>query len=148
MTETDCFVCQKHRGLVPVPGGAIYEDELTYASHGIIPEGNDDVFLGWVFVEPKRHAPGLADLTDGEASAIGVTTTRISRALLAATGGEHVYAAVLGHQVAHLHIHLIVRYPNTPREYWGLNLVQWPGAPHGRDDEIAEFAEQMRKALR
>ncbi len=144
---SDCFVCHKHRGDVHVPGGVIFEDELVYASHSIIPEGHDSVYLGWAFVEPKRHAPGLGDLTDAEARAFGLTTIRLSRALLAATGAEHVYAAVLGHHVPHLHIHLIVRYPNTPREHWGLNVVEWSEAPRGREPEIAALADRIRGAL-
>jgi hypothetical protein len=31
--QPDCFVCQKHRGLLGVPGGPIYQDELVYAGH-------------------------------------------------------------------------------------------------------------------
>jgi diadenosine tetraphosphate (Ap4A) HIT family hydrolase len=30
------------------------------------------VYLGHLLVEPKRHAPGLEDLTDSEARAIGL----------------------------------------------------------------------------
>jgi hypothetical protein len=28
--SVDCFVCQKHRGQITVPGGAVYEDEVVY----------------------------------------------------------------------------------------------------------------------
>lgn len=33
LQTTECFVCQKHRGEIIIPGGAIYEDHLVYAGH-------------------------------------------------------------------------------------------------------------------
>lgn len=27
----DCFICQKQRGKVAMPGGAIYEEDVVYA---------------------------------------------------------------------------------------------------------------------
>src|ERR671933_439099 len=120
---TDCFVCCKHRGEIQIPGGSIYEDELVYAGHGAIPEGQPSMYLGYLFVEPKRHTPGLADLTDREAQALGLLVTRLSRALKTSEHAEHIYCFVLGDHVLHLHIHLVPRYPGTPREYWGLRVT-------------------------
>ena len=31
--EQNCFICEKHKGNITVPGGAIYEDELVYVGH-------------------------------------------------------------------------------------------------------------------
>lgn len=64
---TACFVCEKHRdpGL-PVAGA----DELMVLSH--IPADGAPVYLGHLVVEPRRHAPELADLTDEEAAALRV----------------------------------------------------------------------------
>lgn len=50
----ECLFCQIQQGLVPVVGGAIYEDELVYAahySHGGLPE-----YLGHLVVQTRRHA--------------------------------------------------------------------------------------------
>lgn len=146
MTD-DCLVCRKHRGDLPVPGGAIYEDDLVFASHVFIPDDRTDVYLGWLVLEPKRHAPGLPDLTDDEARHFGLTASRLSRALIAATGAEWVYAFVLGHHVPHLHLHLFPRYPGTPREYWWPRMDEWPDAPRGGEDEVAEVAQRIRDAL-
>lgn len=143
----DCLVCQKHSGELPAPGGAIYEDDLVFASHVFIPEGKDEVYLGWLVVEPKRHAPGLPDLTDDEARHFGLASTRLSRALISASGAEWVYAFVLGHHVPHLHLHLFPRYPNTPREYWWPRIDEWPDAPRGGEAEISQIVERIREAL-
>ena|SRR5919198_6468333 len=68
-----CFVCRKHRGEIAIPGGAIYEDDWVYAGHRQIPEGQAATYLGYLFAEPKRHVPGWAELSDGEAQALGIS---------------------------------------------------------------------------
>jgi len=147
MQPTDCFICRKHRGENSPPGGAIYQDDLVYAGHAQIPEGQSAVYLGWTLVETRRHIPGLADLADAEAQAVGLLVARLSRALRTCEGAEHVYAFVLGHHVSHLHIHVVPRYPGTPREYWGVRVDEWPDAPHGGPQEIAALCARLRTCL-
>lgn len=148
---TDCFVCRKHAERGPfMPGGPVGEDELVVVSH-LSPQapGRDGtaVYLGHLFVEPRRHVPGLAELSDAEARAVGWWCSRASRALRDAAGAEHVYAAVIGDSVPHLHIHLQPRYPGTPREYWWERLDEWPAAPLGGEPEIAALVRDLRGAL-
>ena len=144
MSALDCFVCRKHRGEISIPGGAIYEDDLVYASHVQIPEGQATAYLGYLMVEPRRHAAGLADLTDAEAQAMGLMVTRLSRALTAVMEAEYIYSFVLGHRAAHLHVHVVPRYPGAPREYWGVHVDEWPDAPHGGPKEIARLCARLR----
>jgi len=99
-------------------------------------------------VETRRHLTGLADLTDGEGRAVGLLMARLSRGLKVITGVEHVYAFVLGHGVPHLHIHLIPRYPGTPREYWGVRIDEWPEAPRGNAQQMSTLCDQLRAFLR
>jgi histidine triad (HIT) family protein len=143
----DCFVCRKHRGDILVPGGAIYQDDLVYAGHGAIPEGQSTAYLGCLFVEPKRHTPGLAELTDKEARALGLLVTRLSRALKSSEKAEHIYSFVLGDHVPHLHIWVLPRYPGTPQEYWGMRVAEWPEAPGGDAQKIAAVCERLRAQL-
>lgn len=143
--RVDCFICRKHRGEVYVPGGIIYEDVLVYASH--IGQEGQPTYLGYLMVEIKRHAAGLADLTNDEAEAVGLLVTRLSRALKACTTAEHIYEFVLGHDVPHLHVHILPRYPGAPREYWGTRTDEWPGAPRGGEPEIAALCEHIRAYL-
>lgn len=141
----ECLVCDRHSGAVGVPGGAIYEDELVYVGHaGMIPAGADEVYLGWVLVEPKRHLHGLADLHSDEAERIGLLQSVVARSLVDVQDAEHVYSFVLGHHVPHLHVHLLPRYPGTPREYWGTRVDEWPDAPTGGEDEVARLADRLR----
>jgi diadenosine tetraphosphate (Ap4A) HIT family hydrolase len=147
-TQTDCFICRKHRGEELAPGGPILDDDLVFASHAYHPERNAEPYLGYIVVESKRHAPGFADLTDEEAAAVGVAIARVSRALRASEGAEHVYLLVIGHHTPHLHVHLVPRYPGTPREFWDPYRVdEAPGAKHGGADDAAEVAARLRAAV-
>jgi histidine triad (HIT) family protein len=145
-----CFVCRKHADLSHVPGGLVTADELVVVSH-LSPRapGRDGraVYLGQLIVEP-RHAPGLADLTDAEARDVGWWCTQASRALRDVTGAEFVYAAVIGHAVAHLHVHLVPRYPGTPREFWWQRLDEWPEPKLGGEREIADLVSGLRDCLK
>ena len=136
-----CFVCRKHaeRGSL-LPGGPVGEDDTVIVSHlaPAAPSGQGrPVYLGHLLVEPRRHAPGFADLTDDEARAVGWWCTRASRALRTVAGAEHVYLAVIGDGTPHLHVHLLPRYPGTPREYWWQRVDEWPQARRGGEPEIA-----------
>jgi diadenosine tetraphosphate (Ap4A) HIT family hydrolase len=103
--------------------------------------------MGYLLVEPRRHTPGLGDLTDAEARAIGWWCTRASRALREVAGAEHVYAAVIGDRVPHLHVHLLPRYPGTPRDYWWDRIEEWPDARRGLEPEIAVLVNDLRTYL-
>jgi len=150
--SADCLVCRKHRGRGPlVPGGPVAEDELVLVSHIAPPDAlggqGTTAYLGQLLVEPRRHAPGLADLTDAEARAVGLWCARASRALRDVPGAEHVYAAVFGDGVPHLHVHLLARFPGTPREYWGVRVNKWPQARRGSAAEIGALVQELRGYL-
>jgi histidine triad (HIT) family protein len=147
MGKSACFICAKHRGDVPVPGGFIFEDTLFVTSHSMIPQGQEKAYLGYLIIEPRRHVEGLQNLDDRESEAIGVLITRLSRALINTEKAEHVYLFVLGHHIPHLHYHLIPRYANTPKEYWGTRVDEWPEAPRGGLSEINALCDRLRKYL-
>jgi diadenosine tetraphosphate (Ap4A) HIT family hydrolase len=144
---TDCFICRKHQGLIVVPGGAVYQDDLFFAGHAAISEGKNTAYIGSLVIEPRRHIPSLADLTDAEAQTLGLLIARLGRALKNSEGAEHIYLFVLGHAVPHLHVWIIPRYPGTPREYWGLRVDEWPEAPRGGAEEMAALCERIRQQL-
>ena len=123
-----CFVCEKHALGSDVPGGIVYQDDLTYVGH-LLPPGLDGVYLGYLMVEPVRHVDGLGGLSAEEAAALGQATTRAARALAQSEGAEHVYSFVIGDTVDHLHVHLVPRYPGTPTEFWGTAVRDWLDAP-------------------
>lgn len=145
--QENCFVCRKHRGEIEIPGGTIYQDDLLYISHAQIREGETKAFIGTLFIEPKRHADGMEDLTEDEAAAVGKMARKLSRALKTVTKAESIYLFRMGHHVHHFHLWLVPRYPGTPKEYWGTKVDEWSGAPFGNNQEISEFCNQVRTEL-
>jgi histidine triad (HIT) family protein len=145
--EASCFVCRKHRGEVDLPGGALWADDLVCATHGIVPEGKRRAYLGTLFVEPRRHLPSTAELSEPEAERIGAVASRLARALKTSERAEHVYVFGLGHHVDHLHLWLVPRYPGTPPEFWPMRLAEAPGAPLGGPADIAALCDRLRAEL-
>lgn len=146
MTE-DCLVCREQRLDVPLPGDHLVATEDVVAFHlPPWPPPAKDVFLGYLMVTSRRHAPGFADLTDSESAAVGQWIGRLSRAL-ESLGAERVYVAVVGHGVAHLHVHLVPRWPGTPAELSWLEVDSWEGARRGDFAEATEMAQRVRAAL-
>ena len=145
---SSCFVCDKHAMGEEVEGGVIFSDALVYAGHCHL-LGASDIALGWLIVEPKRHVAGLGDLTEGEAAAIGILLSRLGRALVQVEGAEHVYSFVLGDGLAagHLHVHLMPRYPGTPREFWQKRVVEWPDGPRGDAEATLALSGRVARYL-
>ncbi|WP_409297938.1 HIT family protein [Peribacillus sp. SCS-26] len=142
----DCFICNKYRGEYEIPGGIIYEDDFVAASH--IDMGRDTTYSGYIMLDLKRHAPSLGDMTEEEAAAFGIAMSRISRALKESEGAEHVYAQVSGNAVAHLHMHIVPRYPGTPEEFWGpRDVLRWPGAPMADKAGLQEVSSRLKNYL-
>ena len=146
--DRSCYICRKHRGEIVLPGGAITEDDLVYADHAQIRPGQTSAYLGYLMAEPKRHVPGLEGLTDEEARALGLLMARLSRALVATEGADHVYAFVMGDHVAHVHVHVVARYPGAPEEFRGPRVDEWPQAPRGGAAEIEALCSRLRVWLR
>ena len=147
MNDPQCYVCRKHRGETATPGVPVYESELLVAGHADFPPGEQGAYLGHLMVEPRRHAPGLAELAGAEAQALGLLVARLSRALKEREGAEHVYAFVLGDRVPHLHVHLVPRYPGAPPEYRGVHVDEWPDAPRGDDVAVTALCLRLRRHL-
>jgi histidine triad (HIT) family protein len=144
MSDQDCFVCRKHKGVVFVPGGPVYEDDLVFSGHSWSVSDLETPYLGGFIVEPKRHLPTWAELNDKEAETIGKVIRDVSKALKKSLKIEHLYVFVLGHNVPHLHIWIIPRYPNTPKEFWGFKVFEWPDRPVGGQEEVEEMCESIR----
>src|SRR5271156_4485289 len=94
-------------------------------------------------VKARPHIWGICSWSRG----VGWWCARASRALRDVSGAEHVYAAVLGDGVPHLHVHLLPRFPGTPREYWGTRVDEWPQARRGDAAEIEAFVSELRRYL-
>ena len=142
----DCYFCDKHQGLIAVPGGAIYEDDLVYASH--VYHDDEPTYLGSVLAETKRHAAGFAELPDADAQALGLLISRLSRALKACTGAEKVYVVFYGEVGPHVHVYVTARYAGVPEAYWRWLIEEWPDAPRGGEPEVTALVGLLREHIR
>jgi diadenosine tetraphosphate (Ap4A) HIT family hydrolase len=124
-----CIFCDQHGGLVPVVGGPIYADDRIYANHYY--EGDGPTYLGNLVVTTRRHIPTLPDLTDAEAQTLGLTITRLGRALTACVGAERIYVEGFMETTPHVHVFVKPRYPGTLPEYLRGRIFEWPEAPRG-----------------
>lgn len=78
----------------------------------------------------------------------GLISSRVSKALKESEGAEHIYTFVSGNGVPHMHMHIIPRYANTPKEFWSLTEVEkWNGAPYSDTEKIKKLCERIRKYM-
>jgi len=142
----ECFICNKHKGNIQTSGVMIYEDEYIYVGH--IDRSGAPNYLGHIMIDLKRHVPTLGDMTIEEAKAFGVIMARVSKAITECENAEHIYSLVSGNSVPHLHMHLVPRYPNTPKQYWGPNDVyDWENAPMGDNIEVVKLCTRIKTYL-
>ena len=141
-----CLFCDQAADPAQLPGGAIYEDGLLYATHAF--DGEGSVYLGNLRIVTKRHVPTLAELTDDEARALGLLVARLGRALVACVGAERIYAHTFSEAIHHLHVYVTARYPGVPEAYWRWAVTDWPDAPRGDATEVAALSERLRAYLK
>ena len=103
-------------------------------------------YLGYLFVTSRRHAPSFAELDLDEAAAMGRAISKLSAALKG-EGAEPVYLAGIGHAVPHLHVHLIPRWPETPKEISWIKVDEWEGARRGNAEVVREWTIRLRNRL-
>lgn len=107
--QADCQICAKHQGSGLLVGPVIFADDLVTISH------RADGWLGYAFIETRRHVSKLEELTGAEAVAVGMMRSRLATALAAELAVEHVHSMVAGLGVPHFHEHVFVRHRGTLR---------------------------------
>jgi len=143
----ECLICAKHRDEGPLAGGArVWEDDDVVVFHRP-PDASGTAFLGYLFVETKRHVAYVDGLTDAEARAVGWAVSRAARALRSEVDAEHVFSVIAGRGVAHFHQHVLARYRGTPTEVGWMDGDEWTGAPRGGKAEIEELATRLARGF-
>ena len=100
-----------------LPCHKVYEDELIIAFLDIQP-----LTRGHTLVIPKEPAPSMDQLSLDSATALGRALPIVSSAVLKATGAT-AYNLIQnnGHEagmsIAHVHIHIIPRYPDSTHSF-------------------------------
>ncbi|HZM41379.1 MAG TPA: HIT domain-containing protein [Acidimicrobiales bacterium] len=92
---------------------------------------NDTSLLGWIVLVVRRHVAAVADLTDGEAAALGPLVRDVSRALHDICGSEKTYVVQFAEHPdhRHVHVHVIPRSPDLVDERQGPRVFGFLGVP-------------------
>lgn len=139
----DCLICQKHINKTDI----VYQDDFVSVSHMTRRMDEADNYLGYYMVESMRHFKGMYDAADDEMAAIGKMLKALSKAMMDVLDAAHVYAFIMGDGIPHFHVHVVARYKDAPREYWGPKVDDWPDAPRGTIDDVRTMNEKIRQKL-
>jgi hypothetical protein len=89
----------------------------------------------------RRHIEGLWNLSDLEASQLGLAITKVSKAILGAIDAERVYVEAFGEDTLHAHVLLLARTPRVPMD-------ARRGAFLGRKSEFVDATRATEVSLR
>ncbi|MFE6911735.1 HIT family protein [Streptomyces erythrochromogenes] len=147
MTTPDCYSCGKEAeaessGLPPRE--CVAQDRHWRVAHAL-----NTALPGWLVLLPRRHVTAVHDLTDAEASTLGVWQVRLSRALQSVTGCAKTYVVQFAEAegFAHVHFHIVPRMADLPPEHRGPGVFELLRRPE-RERVTAEQADRMALALR
>jgi len=138
-----CLACDLTAGVIPVPGGLIFETEGWRVEHCVGPLG-----VGTLVVKPKRHVLHLADITQDEALEMGPLLKDTATAVRDLTEASQVYVCLWSHGPVHIHYVVQPALPETIAEFgvYGPGLQAAMFARGGSVDPClaAAFAERAR----
>jgi diadenosine tetraphosphate (Ap4A) HIT family hydrolase len=147
-TRSGCYTCRINSGEIAAPGGPIYRDALWCLEHSIAPVP----LAGWLVLKPLRHVEAFADLTMEEAAAFGPLTRRITQAMTEVLHPEKIYLSMYmeAPEFAHLHVHLIPRFEDTPLDHRGPGVFAYlrESKTSGRSGDDTDKAARCALAIR
>ncbi|MFJ7967283.1 HIT family protein [Streptomyces sp. NPDC096324] len=148
MTTPDCFACGKEAEFDDLPPReCVAHDEYWRVAHAF-----NTVVPGWLVLLPRRHVAAVHDLTDAEASTLGMWQVKLSRALRETTGCAKTYVVQFAEAegFAHVHFHIVPRKADLRPEHRGpgvFELLRRPAAEHVTNDRADEIARSLRARL-
>ena len=103
------------------------------------------IFKGHTLVVPRRHVPTLPDVAPELLVPLSAAVQRVAAAMPAALDAQGTFVAVnnvVSQSVPHLHWHVVPR-----RRRDGLRGFFWPRTRYADDDELAAYADRLRRML-
>ena len=140
----DCIICKKHANFDLYTGNPVAELGGMVVSHFPVINGAP-ANKGHFLIEAQRHVVDTGDLTDEESKSLGFLISKSIKVLTSGLGAEHAYAFRINDLVPHFHFHIIARYPNTPKEFWGHKISDWPGTTKLDLVQVKLLSDQIRK---
>ncbi|MGE3973317.1 MAG: HIT family protein [Bdellovibrionales bacterium] len=140
-----CVLCEKYQGDYSIP--PIFEQDGITLSH-ITPSPDSPAMKARLLIEPIRHVTKPEELTSAEFATMGRILQKAMIVLQKTLGAEHVYFFRINDLVAHYHFHVVPRFPDTPKEFWGLKIIEWPDYPKLNLEEVQELNTKLQEAMR
>jgi len=108
--EVPCSMCDS------VAAGALakHPQLIAVLEHGQLVLHSQQGQRGWCVLELRKHAEHLSDLPATEQAAIFAEVARAAVAVRRVTGCGRINYECLGNVTAHVHWHIIPRYPSDP----------------------------------
>ena len=142
-TLNECFLCHKQKNLPKFVGGLIAERGGLILTHFPF-LAEEKATKGHLIIEPRRHIEDLSEMNAPEAAALGGLMKDSVTAIKILLQAEHVYVFRINDKLAHLHFHLVPRYPDTPREFWGAKIMDWPNRQTVTLAQIQNLSSQIK----
>lgn len=145
--EPECRTCRLNLE-TSAPGGVIYRDNLWVLEHAIEPVP----MAGWLILKPVRHVEAFADLTPKEAESFGPLVCSATLAMTEVLNPVKVYLSMYmeAEGFAHLHVHLIPRFEETPAERRGPHVFEYlrDASQSGENQADVGQATEVAAAIR
>ena len=142
-----CKSCVIAKGQETVP--YIYQDRL-WTVNLLLGPPPPKLLLGRAVLQPRRHIISLHDFNVEEQHSLGLVLSRCEFAMKEILGVERVYTCLFAEDPDfHLHIHLIPRRPNLPKEYIGHSIfnIRYPEFDLASPAEVEEVHIRLKAAL-
>lgn len=146
----DCYTCEltarRDKGEAPK------WDNIFRTQYWDVVHHFDTELPGWLVLVARRHIATVAELSEAEASEMGMLIRGVSQALEQVTGCLKTYVLQFADhpQHPHVHVHIVPRMKDQPDSRRGLRIMEYAGvAPSERVDEgtMNEIAGKVRHIL-
>lgn len=147
---TDCYSCElvtrRDGGTAPL------WDSIFRTRYWDVVHHFDTELPGWLVLVARRHIATVAELSEAEASEMGILIRKISLALKQVTDCQKTYVMQFADhpQHPHVHIHIAPRMKDQPDARGGPRIMEYTGvAESERVDEATmnEIGQHVRQRL-
>ena len=144
MKYINCSICEKYQQTPRQQPIA----ELNGLSLTHLAPLNGSVMKGRLVIEPMRHVENPEDLSSEEFASMGTLLQSAMMLIKEVVQAEHVYFFRINDQVKHFHFHIVPRYPETPKEFWGLRILDWLDFPKLDAAGVDALSTQLRNSFK
>jgi diadenosine tetraphosphate (Ap4A) HIT family hydrolase len=146
----ECTTCElisrRDRGEAP------FWDSIYRTVSWDIVHAYDTALPGWLVIVARRHLRSIDEMSDQEASELGILLRRVSKALKQVTGCLKTYVLQFAEHPKHphVHFHIIPRMTDQPEEKKATKIMGYLGVPQNErvtEEVMNELGKQVLQQL-